>query len=248
MKNFLKRSLSLLLTVLMIYSLVPAMAVTAEAATITGLSDTTIGLNGTTSRWTVGSNSLTGSVTGSKFLSYYLDASETLTIKNNKGATALLSFDFSVSGNFAVGSSVTVNGTEYTAAGSHSINNLELANGGTVTIKLSADRCNASNGANTVNISITNISLVLDTRVTATFVAPDYGSYTVSYGDITETISAGTAAKEIVNQSNVQYTLTAIPGNGYKFVGWYNVTDGKYINFDTVYKVGFDTEIELKPI
>ena len=178
----------------------------------------------------------------------YFDASETLTIKNNKGAAALLSFDFSVSGNFAVGSLVTVNGTEYTAAGSHSINNLELANGGIVTIKLSADRCNASNGANTVNISITNISLVLDTRVTATFVAPDYGSYTVSYGDITETISAGTAAKEIVNQSSVQYTLTAIPGNGYKFVGWYNVTDGKYINFDTVYKDGFDTEIELKPI
>ena len=234
MKNFLKRSLSLLLTVLMIYSLVPAMAVTAEAAVLSGLSDEDIGLScSTASNWTVTSNGVTGSVTGSKLFSYYLSSSDTLTITNNKGAAALLSFDFSVSGNFAVGSKVTVDGTEYTAAGSHSISNLELAKGGTVKIKLSADRCNASNGANTINISIENISLVLDARVTTTFEAPEYGSYTVKYGDITETISAGTAAKEIVNQSSVQYTLTAIPGNGYKFVG---------------YKGGFDTDFALKPV
>ena len=111
MKHTSKRLLSLVLALAMVLSMVPAMTLAANAATISGLNDTTIGLSGTTSRWTVGTNSLTGSVTGSKVFSYYLSASETLTITNNRSDAAILSFKFSVYGNFAVGGTVTVAGT-----------------------------------------------------------------------------------------------------------------------------------------
>lgn len=249
MKLKLKRIFAFIITIAMIVPLVPTISLPASAATLSGLSDTTIGLAGTASNWTVGTNSLSGSVTGSKVWSYYFSTSETLTITNNKSDAAILSFDFTASGNFAVGSTVTVDGTEYTAATTASYSK-ELAAGGSITIKLAADRCNESNGANTVSIAITNLSLVLAGAgtITTTFEAPAYGSYTVAYGDTTQTISAGSAAVTADNEATVQYTLTANPGTGYKLVGWYNVTTGAYISTDTTYKAPFDTPCTIKPI
>ena len=216
-------------------------------AAISGHADTTIGLSGTTSRWTVGANSLTGSVTGIEIGSYYFSASETLTITNNKDTAATLSFDFTASGNFAVGSSVTVDGTEYTAATTSTFSK-ELTAGGSITIKLAADRCNASYGANTISIAITNLSLAADGTYTTTFEAPDYGSYTVAYGSTTETISAGDASVAIENASSVQYTMTVTPGTGNKLVGWYNVTTGTYLSTDATYVAQFDSNSTIKPI
>ena len=165
MKVNFKRVCSMMLALVMVLSMVPVLANAASLAlanTTIGAATSTSGI-GATGSWTVGSDgkSINGSVSGSKAFSYYLSAYSTLTITNNKSAAALLSFDFSVSGNFAVGGSVTVNGTKYTAAGSHSITDLELAAGGKMTIKLTADKCNASNGANTVSINVTNVSLKL---------------------------------------------------------------------------------------
>ena len=116
MKVNFKRVCSMMLALVMVLSMVPVFANAASLA----LTDTTIGAEtsttgiGANGSWTVGSDgkSISGSVAGSKAFSYYLSASSTLTITNNKAAAALLSFDFSVSGNFAVGGSVPVNGTK----------------------------------------------------------------------------------------------------------------------------------------
>ena len=248
MKINFKRLASLAMSLVLVLGVVLGMSAEAHAATISGLSDTGIGLSGSTSYWSANGTAISGSVTGSKVISYYISKSDTLTIKNNKADAAVLSFDFTASGNFAVGSSVTVDGTEYTKA-TTSHYEKELAAGGSIKIKLAADRCNSSNGANTISIAISNLSLVIpNAGVPTTFQAPDHGSYTVTYGTTTETISAGSAAVEITNDSTVAYTMTVAPGSGYKLVGWYNVTTGAYLSTDTTYKAQFETACTIRPV
>ena len=50
-----------------------------------------------------------------------------------------------------------------------------------------------------------------------TFIAPVNGSYTISYAG--ESLSYGV---EYTKSSNNNYVLTAIPNNGYSFLGWFN--------------------------
>ena len=91
MKVNFKRVCSMMLALVMVLSMVPVFANAASLA----LTDTTIGAEtsttgiGANGSWTVGSDgkSISGSVAGSKAFSYYLSASSTLTITNNKGGT-----------------------------------------------------------------------------------------------------------------------------------------------------------------
>lgn len=250
MKNTTKRLLSVVLALVLVLGLMPAVTMPANAATISGLSDSTIGLSGTVSRWSVGTNTLSCSITGEYknyiFTKYYDNASETLTITNNKTGAAILSFDFSVSGQFGTGGTITVDGQAYSAATSTSYKK-ELAAGENITIKVNAKKNNA---VNTVGISITKLSLVsaVADPVVTTFEAPAYGSYTVAYGDTTATMTPGTNSVTAENLPSVAYTLTAVPGSGYKLVGWYNVTLNKYVSLDTTYVAYFDQPYTIKAI
>ena len=246
MKNTTKRLLSLVLAFALVLSLVPAMTLGAYAATISGLTDTSIGLSGGSSYWKASGNTLNGSVTGNK-LGIYFSKSDTLTITNNKSVAATLSFKYSVSGYFS-GGYVTVDGTKHTAAVSNVEYSKELAAGASITIVVSADK--SSGAANTMNIAMTDISLIQAgvSSVTTTFEAPAAGSYTVAYGDTTTTVAAGTNSQAIENAPTVSYTLTATPGSGNKFVGWYNVTLGHYISTATTFTVQYDTPNTLKAI
>lgn len=253
MKFSLKRVLSFLLALVMVLGMAPSMAVTADAASMSvsgNLTDTTIGLSAEKSSylgtysWVASGNGITGSVTGNTIGSKYYSRNTTLTIKNNRTSEAKLSFGYVITD---ANGSVTIGGTTYTGSGNYETT---LAAGSTLKIKLTA---NELKSANTVSISLSNITLVgLVSGVQTTFQAPDRGSYTVSYtaagasSATTVPISAGAANEVIANDSTVQYSVTATPGSGNKFFGWYNVTTGKYLSFATTATFGFDTANTIK--
>ena len=72
-------------------------------------------------------------------------------------------------------------------------------------------------------ITLTNVVLVSDVNATATFVPAENGTYTVDGKRITEEYSN-------TQSSMTAYQVVATPAVGYQFMGWYDVTEGKYIN------------------
>lgn len=198
------------------------------------------------SAWTGSENKVTGSLTGRKQTSVYLAATDTVTITNNKTSKANLSFDYKVSGNFSAGT-VEVNGVKHTAAGSGSVD-VKLEAGGSITIVLNV--LQSRNASNQVGIEITNLALTMvgGSAVTATFEAPAYGSYTVSYGSEKLTVPAGSVSQTATNMPSVNYTLTAVTGENYKFVGWLNVTTGRYISTSATYTGSFEEATTVKAV
>ena len=205
MKISMKRIAALVVALVMVIGLVPVMNNTADAVALGGLTDTSIGLSvGTEKNWSASENTITGSVTGVKRSNtVYMNAADTLTIKNNKPIAATLSFDFTVSGYFNIsGSKITIDGTNYTSETSSSFSK-ELAAGASIEIVISAARSNK--GINTLNLSITKLSLLGANAgpLTTTFEAPAYGSYTVAYGNTQKTVAAGSASVEATNEATV---------------------------------------------
>ena len=234
MKFSIKKLVSLVLALVMVLGLMPAMTLPANAAAISGLTDGTIGLSGKKSYWSASGNTISGSITGGWFSS----KSDTLTITNNRQANATLLFSFSVSGESG---SAKVDGTEYAIGATGSLSK-ELAPGASVTVSITGK------ANETASISITGLTLLSATTPTTTFEAPAYGSYTVAYGDTTQTVSAGSASVSVTNASSVNYTLTAVPGSNGKFVGWYNVTTGKYLSLSATYSAQFDLDNTIKAV
>ena len=67
------------------------------------------------------------------------------------------------------------------------------------------------------------MALVSNVTATATFLPAENGTYTVNGTPITEEYSN--------TQSSLNaYQVVATPADGYQFMGWYDVTNGKYIN------------------
>ena len=74
-------------------------------------------------------------------------------------------------------------------------------------------------------ITMTNVKLVSDVTATTTFLPAENGSYTVDGKKVTEKFSK--------TQSSTQaYALAATPASGYKFYGWYSVTEDKLLSTD----------------
>ena len=219
MKQVFKRFLSLALAMLMVLTLLPTMTTTAWAAsgTVTGLADESIGLSfdGTADNaWSASSTQIIGkarstSGPGCGGGSYY---SSTLTITNNKATEATLSFDYAVE---VSEGTILVNYTTITTAGSF---NQKLKAGGTVEVEIKSGSTSAD-----TKITMTNVKLVADVSATVTFQPAENGSYTVDGKAVTSEYSN-------TQSSLTAYQLVATPDSGYQFMGWYNVTNGKYIN------------------
>ena len=217
MKNTWKRFLSLVLCMCMVMALLPNISMTAFAATngdVTGLADENIGLSFTGNAddaWSASGTTIIGSATSEIGACSDTHYNSTLNITNKKSTTATLSFDYSVALNSGT---IRVAGSQVTTNGAYSA---EVKAGESVKIYIK------SGSATATQITISNITLVSDVTATATFEPAENGSYTVNGNTITESYSN-------TQSSMIAYQVAATPAAGYQFMGWYNVTEGKYIN------------------
>ena len=218
MKSTLKRFLSLMLCMCMVMALLTNVTMTAFAATsgtVTGLADENIGLSfsgDADNAWSASGTQIVGSATdtgGSCGDTHY---SSTLTITNNKTTKATLSFDYAIEQNSGT---IQVGGTAVTAGGKFS---KELEPNASIKVYIKSGSTSAA-----TKITLTNVVLVSDVNATATFVPAENGTYTVNGTPITEEYSN--------TQSSLNaYQVVATPADGYQFMGWYDVSNEKYIS------------------
>lgn len=229
MKRIGRRLVSLLLTVVTVLTMLPAMTLPALAATsgtVTGLTDTDIGLSFTGDAgdvedpWTA-----TATATGAQIIGHveaetdwsgevYSEYS-TLTITNNKSTKATLSFDYTV---VLSGGTIQVDGTAVTADSPSSFSK-ELEPGGNTTVYIFS----GEGDGQYAKITMSNVKLVADATATVTFQPAVNGSYTVDGIPITDVWTDERSSEKA-------YQVAATPADGYLFLGWYNVTEGKFIS------------------
>ena len=218
MKSTLKRFLSLVLCMFMVMALLPNVTMTAFAATsgtVTGLADENIGLSFTgdaDDAWSANGTSITGAVTSTSAGCSDTVYKSTLTITNKKSTTATLSFDYTIEQNSGT---IQVNGTAVSSGASFT---KELAANESVKVYIESGSTDAA-----TKITLTNVVLVSDVNATATFVPAENGTYTVDGKLITEEYSN-------TQSSMTAYQVVATPADGYQFMGWYDVSNEKYIS------------------
>ena len=216
MKNTWKRFLSLVLCICMVWALVPNVSMTAFAATsgtVTGLADENIGLSFTgdaDDAWSANGTSIIGAATSTGGTCSNTHYSSTLTITNKKATTATLSFDYAIEENSGT---IQVAGNAVTANSSYSG---ELASGDSIKVYIKSGSTTAT------KITLTNVALVSDVTATTTFQPAENGTYTVDGKAITEKYTN-------TQSSMTAYQVVATPADGYQFMGWYDVSNGKYI-------------------
>ena len=218
MKSTLKRFLSLVLCMCMVMALLPNVTMTAFAATsgtVTGLTDENIGLSfegDADDAWSANGTSIIGAATSTGGTCSDTQHSSTLTITNKKSTTATLSFDYTIeqnSGTIQVDGTVVSSGASFTK---------ELAANESVKVYIKSGSTSAA-----TKITLTNVVLVSDVNATATFVPAENGTYTVDGKLITEEYSN-------TQSSMTAYQVVATPADGYQFMGWYDVSNEKYIS------------------
>ena len=218
MKSTLKRFLSLVLCMCMVLALLPNVTITAFAATsgtVTGLADENIGLSFTgdaDDAWSANGTSIIGAATSTGGTCGNTSYKSTLTITNKKSTTATLSFDYSIEQNSG---KIQVDGTEVSSGASFT---KELAANETVKVYIQSGSTSAA-----TKITLTNVVLVSDVNATATFMPAENGSYTVDGKLITEEYSN-------TQSSMTAYQVVATPADGYQFMGWYDISNEKYIS------------------
>ena len=234
MKSTLKRFLSLVLCMCMVMALLPNVTMTAFAAnsgTVTGLADENIGLSFTgdaEDAWSANGTGIIGkaiSTTGACDLTENHDS--TLTITNKKSTTATLSFDYSIEQNSG---KIQVDGTEVSSGASFT---KELAANESIKVYIKSGSTSAD-----TKITLTNVALVSDVNATATFVPAENGTYTVDGKLITEEYSN-------TQSSMTAYQVVATPADGYQFMGWYDVSNEKYISTSAKAALNIDSDCTI---
>ena len=227
-----RRFVSLLLTFVTILTMLPAMTLPALAATsgtVSGLTDSNIGLSfsgDADDAWTakgttiIGSATSTGGCSGKAYIS-------TLEIKNTKSTTATLSFDYSIEQNSGT---IQVDGTKVSSGASFT---KELAANERVKVSIESGSTSAA-----TKITLTNVVLVSDVNATATFVPAENGTYTVDGKLITEEYSN-------TQSSMTAYQVVATPAAGYQFMGWYDVSNEKYISTSAKAALNIDSDCTI---
>ena len=233
MKNTWKRFLSLVLCMCMVMALLPNVTMTAFAATsgtVTGLTDENIGLSfegDADDAWSANGTSIIGAATSTGGTCGDTSYKSTLTITNKKSTTATLSFDYSIEQNSG---KIQVDGAEVSSGASFT---KELAANEAVKVYIESGSTSAA-----TKITLTNVVLVSDVNATATFVPAENGTYTVDGKLITEEYSNA-------QSSMTAYQVVATPADGYQFMGWYDVTEGKYISTAPNAALNIETECTI---
>ena len=218
MKSTWKRFLSLVLAFCLILPLLPNVSMTAFAAkggTVTGLADENIGLSfsgDAEDAWSANGTGIIGAATSTGGTCSDTHYSSTLTITNKRTTKATLSFDYVIEQNSGT---IQVDGTPVTAGGKFS---KELAPNAFIKVYIKSGSTSAA-----TKITMTNVALVANVTATVTFQPAEHGSYTVDGKTIT-------GAYTNTQSSMTAYQVAATPAAGYQFMGWYDVTNGRYIN------------------
>ena len=190
-------------------------AFAATSGTVTGLADENIGLSfsgDAEDAWSANGTSIIGAATSEGGACGNTSYKSTLTITNKKSTTATLSFDYTIEQNSGT---IQVDGTEVSSGASFT---KELAANGSVKVYIKSGSTSAA-----TKITLTNVVLVSDVNATATFVPAENGTYTVDGKLITEEYSN-------TQSSMTAYQVVATPADGYQFMGWYDVSNEKYIS------------------
>ena len=233
MKNTWKRFLSLVLCMCMVMALLPNVTMTAYAetsGTVTGLADENIGLSFTgdaEDAWSANGTSITGTATSTGGTCSDTSHKSTLTITNKKSTTATLSFVYSIEQNSGT---IQVDGTEVSSGASFT---KELAANESVKVYIQSGSTSAA-----TKITLTNVVLVSDVNATATFVPAENGTYTVDGKVITEEYSN-------TQSSMTAYQVVATPADGYQFMGWYDVSNEKYISTSAKAALNIDSDCTI---
>ena len=233
MKSTLKRFLSLVLCMCMVMALLPNVTMTAFAATrgtVTGLADENIGLSFTgdaEDAWSANGTSITGAATSKGGTCSDTSYNSTLTITNKKSTTATLSFDYTIEQNDG---KIQVDGTAVSSGASFT---KELAANESVKVYIKSGSTSAA-----TKITLTNVVLVSDVNATATFVPAENGTYTVDGKLITEEYSN-------TQSSMTAYQVVATPADGYQFMGWYDVSNEKYISTSAKAALNIDSDCTI---
>lgn len=227
-----RRFVSLLLTFVTVLTMLPAMtlpALAAEGGSVTGLSDTDIGLSydgSKTDTWAALCTTITGTAQSEKdACDKATSNSSTLTITNKKSTPATLSFDYTITGN---GGTIQVNKTKCDKPGSFS---KEIGAHEKVKVKVYIE--SGSTSAET-KITMTNVKLVASATANVTFQPAENGSYTVDGEAIT-------ADRTKTQSSMTAYRVAATPNAGYQFMGWCDTTSGKCISAAPKTELSFDS-------
>lgn len=236
----------LVLSLILVAGLLPVITVPVFALEVSGvLTDTAIGLSYVldnsrgAGNWTASGETLTGTATGYTSL-WGRSVTATLTITNNKGSAATLSFAYDASN--INGGTFTIGGTEKTGKGSYSI---ELAAGGT--LKVAVKSPSGKNNTGTVVLSAVSLA-VAGAKTTITFLVPSgTGSYTVNSGTDGAMVSV-TETTAVEKDQTDTFTMTAAKGTGFKFMGWYDVTNGKYLSYEETFSASFTSNISIQPV
>ena len=230
-----RRFVSLLLTFVTILTMLPAMTLPALAATsgtVSGLIDSNIGLSfsgDADDAWSAGSAQISGKVrsTPDSGCSNKKNYCSTLTITNKKSSKATLSFDYTV---VVSSGTILVDNATKTTKGSFK---KELEAGGTVEVEITSGDTSAD-----TQITITNISLVVDVSATVTFRPAENGSYTVDGKTIPPEYTS-------TQSSTTAYEVVATPAEGYRFMYWYDVNTGTHINTNAKAALNFDHDCTI---
>lgn len=230
-----RRFVSLLLTFVTILTMLPAMTLPALAATsgtVTGLADENIGLSfagEANNAWSASSAQIIGKVksTPGSGCSDNKNYRSTLTITNKKSTKATLSFDYTV---VVSSGTILVDNAIKTSNGSFK---KELEAGGTVEVEITSGDTSAD-----TQITITNISLVVDVSATVTFRPAENGSYTVDGKTIPPEYTS-------TQSSTTAYEVVATPAEGYRFMYWYDVNTGTHINTNAKAALNFDHDCTI---
>lgn len=221
-----KRLVSLLLTFVTILTMLPAMTLPALAATsgtVTGLTDQNIDLSfkgNADNAWSARSASGTiirGSVNGYGTV-FTRNHKSTLTITNDKGTTATLSFDFTIEKSKDGTGTIRVDGTDY-PVGKHSFLPKVLGPGKFIDVYIDSGKGDGQSAT----IAMTNVKLVAHVDATVTFQPAENGSYKVGGKTITDTYTN----KQIATKA---YQVAADPAPGYQFMDWYDASHNKSIS------------------
>ncbi len=242
MKQWIKRIGAVMLTLAMFASMIPAVfAANTLNTSVAGLTATWEYSNqgGGSATWTASGTSISATTKGTAAKTNVSD----LTLTNNSGAEAVLSFNWSLTtGGTTAATRASLTGAinvsnQASASGEFS---QTLAAGESILIQLKSPRGAAYKGT----FAITDLALVglnvADPILTFKPVT-EGGSYTLDGAAVTAEV-----VKEVALQTALQLSATA--DEGYVFYGWYDAKSEKYLSQDANFKLVASADAEVYPV